>query len=160
MAKIMVNVQKRLNGASVRANFLYGENIDHAEKKVLNNDFYWGPVHGEIGLQSLKNRIFSNFSSFLLMDLSKTYWIRKWKWQNERQSWQNWKERVQWSLTYSALNSKLSEFYRPLFNVSSCQTMHQRNDVVMSDVTPPLPHELSQNLPLHLVKNIVWKRTF
>ena len=33
MAKIMVNVQKRLNGASVRADFLYGENIDHAEKK-------------------------------------------------------------------------------------------------------------------------------
>ena len=27
MAKIMVNVQKRLNGASVRAEFLYGENI-------------------------------------------------------------------------------------------------------------------------------------
>ena len=33
MAKIMVNVQKRLNGASVRADFLYGENIDHVEKK-------------------------------------------------------------------------------------------------------------------------------
>ena len=28
---------------------LYGENIDHAEKKVLNKDFYWGPVHGETG---------------------------------------------------------------------------------------------------------------
>ena len=41
MAKIMVNIQKRLNGASVRADFLYGENIDLAEKKkVLNNDFY------------------------------------------------------------------------------------------------------------------------
>ena len=72
MAKIMVNVQKRLNGASAEVDFWHGENIDHAEKKVLNNDFYWGPVHGEIGLQSLKNRIFSNFSQFLLMDLSKT----------------------------------------------------------------------------------------
>ena len=33
MAKIMVNVQKRLNGASVRAEFLYGKNIDHAGEK-------------------------------------------------------------------------------------------------------------------------------
>ena len=33
MVKIRVNVQKRLNGASLRADFLYGENIDHAEKK-------------------------------------------------------------------------------------------------------------------------------
>ena len=33
MAKIMVNVQKRLKGASVQADFLHGENIDHAEKK-------------------------------------------------------------------------------------------------------------------------------
>ena len=48
MAKIMVNVQKRLNGASVQADFLYGENIDHSKKRVLNNDFTWGPVHGEI----------------------------------------------------------------------------------------------------------------
>ena len=29
----MVNVQKRLNGASVRADFLHGENIDHAKEK-------------------------------------------------------------------------------------------------------------------------------
>ena len=36
----MVNVHKRLNGASIRADFLYGEKIDHAEKKVLNSDFY------------------------------------------------------------------------------------------------------------------------
>ena len=71
MAKIMVNVQKRLNGASVQADFLYGENIDHSKKRVLNNDFTWGPVHGEIGLQSLKNRIFCNFPQFLLRDLSK-----------------------------------------------------------------------------------------
>ena len=40
MAKIMVNVQKRLNGASVRAEFLYGENIGHAKKKALNSNFY------------------------------------------------------------------------------------------------------------------------
>ena len=33
MAKIVMDVQKRLKGASVRADFLYGENIDHAEKK-------------------------------------------------------------------------------------------------------------------------------
>ena len=33
MAKIMVNVQKRLKGASVRAEFLFGEKIDYAEKK-------------------------------------------------------------------------------------------------------------------------------
>ena len=33
MAKIMINVQKRLNGASVRAEFLCGENIDHAGEK-------------------------------------------------------------------------------------------------------------------------------
>ena len=29
----MVNVQKSLKGGSVQADFLYGENIDHAEKK-------------------------------------------------------------------------------------------------------------------------------
>ena len=32
-AKIMVNVQKRLKGGSVKADFLHDENIDHAEKK-------------------------------------------------------------------------------------------------------------------------------
>ena len=46
----MVNVQKSLKGGSVKADFLYGENIDHAEKKALNSDFNWGPLHGEIGL--------------------------------------------------------------------------------------------------------------
>jgi uncharacterized GH25 family protein len=35
MAKILVIVQKRLKGGSVKANFLHGENIDHAEKKKL-----------------------------------------------------------------------------------------------------------------------------
>ena len=40
MVKIMVDVQKRLKGASVRAEFLSGENIDHAEKKTQNSDFY------------------------------------------------------------------------------------------------------------------------
>ena len=34
MAKIMVNVQKRLKGASVRAEFLFDENIDHAGEKT------------------------------------------------------------------------------------------------------------------------------
>ena len=33
MAKIMVNVQKRLNGASAEADFWYGDNLDHVEKK-------------------------------------------------------------------------------------------------------------------------------
>ena len=33
MAKIMVNVQERLKGASVRAEFLYGENIDYVKEK-------------------------------------------------------------------------------------------------------------------------------
>ena len=33
MAKIMVNVQKKLNGASVKADFWHGENIDHADEK-------------------------------------------------------------------------------------------------------------------------------
>ena len=39
MAKIMVNVQKRLNGASAEADFWYGENIDHDEKKGEISDF-------------------------------------------------------------------------------------------------------------------------
>ena len=34
-AKIMVNVQKRLKGASAKANFWHGENIEHVEKKDL-----------------------------------------------------------------------------------------------------------------------------
>ena len=33
IAKIMVNVQKRLKGASVEADFWHGENIEHVEKK-------------------------------------------------------------------------------------------------------------------------------
>ena len=33
MAKMMVNVQERLKGASVEADFWYGENIGLAEKK-------------------------------------------------------------------------------------------------------------------------------
>ena len=43
MAKIMVNIQKRLKGASVKADFWHGvgDNIGHAEKKkALNNEFY------------------------------------------------------------------------------------------------------------------------
>ena len=34
LAKIMVNVQKSWKGGSVKADFLYGENINHAEKKT------------------------------------------------------------------------------------------------------------------------------
>ena len=33
MAKIMANVQKRLNGASAEADFWYGDNLDHVENK-------------------------------------------------------------------------------------------------------------------------------
>ena len=33
MAKIMINVQKRLNGASAEADFWYGDNLDHVENK-------------------------------------------------------------------------------------------------------------------------------
>ena len=35
MVKITVNVQKRLKGASVEADFLHGENKDHDKKKKL-----------------------------------------------------------------------------------------------------------------------------
>ena len=35
MAKIIVNVQKRLKGASAEAEFWYGDNIDHVERKKL-----------------------------------------------------------------------------------------------------------------------------
>ena len=40
MAKITVNVQKWLKGASVEADFWRGDNIDHDEKKAENSDFY------------------------------------------------------------------------------------------------------------------------
>ena len=40
MAKIMANVQKRLKGASVEADFWYGENIGLAEKKAPNSNFH------------------------------------------------------------------------------------------------------------------------
>ena len=33
MAKIMINVQKRLNGASAEVDFWYGDNLDHVNKK-------------------------------------------------------------------------------------------------------------------------------
>ena len=60
----MVNVQKSLKGASSQADFWHGENIDHAEKKALNSDVGWGPLHGEIGhlkKQILFLAIFPNF---------------------------------------------------------------------------------------------------
>ena len=40
MAKIMVNVYKRLKGASVEADFWYGENIDNVEKTNQNSEFH------------------------------------------------------------------------------------------------------------------------
>ena len=46
----MINVQKSLKGASSEAEFCYGENRDHAEKKALNSVVGWGPLHGEIEL--------------------------------------------------------------------------------------------------------------
>ena len=68
----MVNVQKSLKGASSEADFWHGENIDPAEKKALNSDVGWSPLHGEIGLLKLKNRNSCYFSQFLLKELSKT----------------------------------------------------------------------------------------
>ena len=60
----MVNVQKSLKGASSRADFWYGENIDHAEKKALNSDVGWGPVHSEIGLLKKQISFFAIFPKF------------------------------------------------------------------------------------------------
>ena len=47
IAKIMVNVQKRLNEASSRADYWHGEDIDYSvkkktmqRKKALNSDFH------------------------------------------------------------------------------------------------------------------------
>ena len=67
----MVNVQKSLKGASSRADFWYGENIDHAEKKALNSDVGWGPLHGEIGLLKKHILFFAIFPNFYYRDLSK-----------------------------------------------------------------------------------------
>ena len=38
MAKIIFNVQKRLKGVSVKADFWYGENIDHVKEKSSKVD--------------------------------------------------------------------------------------------------------------------------
>ena len=43
MAKIMVNVQKRLKGASAEADFWYGDNMDHVEKKLKIASFTEAP---------------------------------------------------------------------------------------------------------------------
>ena len=56
----MVNVQKRLKGASAEANFWHGENIRCVEKKAANSDFRFGPLHCEIRLLK-KNGIFDFF---------------------------------------------------------------------------------------------------
>ena len=52
------------------------------------NIFEKHPLIGEN--RSLKNRKFCYFSSILLKELSKTHWIRKWKWHFKRQSWKFW----------------------------------------------------------------------
>ena len=36
----MPNVKKSMKGASVRADFLHGENKNYAKKKALNRDFH------------------------------------------------------------------------------------------------------------------------
>ena len=51
----MVNVQKRLKGASAEANFWHGEYIDHAEIEVVKSE----------------NMIFCHFSQFLLKEFKK-----------------------------------------------------------------------------------------
>ena len=45
VGKIMVNIQKMLKGVSMEADFWHGENIDPAEKKAPNREFYWGPFN-------------------------------------------------------------------------------------------------------------------
>ena len=40
MAKIMINVQNRLKVASAEADFWYGDNLDHVEKKAQNSEFH------------------------------------------------------------------------------------------------------------------------
>ena len=44
MAKIMVNVQKKLNGASANADFWYGDNLDHGGKKLKIASFTEAPI--------------------------------------------------------------------------------------------------------------------
>ena len=48
LLKIMVHVQNKLRGASVKACFWLGEDIGHAEKKAPNSDFHWGLLRGEM----------------------------------------------------------------------------------------------------------------
>ena len=65
----MVNVQKRLKGASFGAEFLYGENLYYTEKKAQNSYFEWGPLHGEIGLLKKTNIVFCYFSSMFTKEI-------------------------------------------------------------------------------------------
>ena len=67
----MVNVQKRLKGASFGAEFLYDENLYYTEKKAQNSYFEWGPLHGEIGLLKKQILFFAIFPNFYYSDLSK-----------------------------------------------------------------------------------------
>ena len=39
--------EKLHNKVAVSQCMVHGENIDHVQKKALNSDFNWGPVHGE-----------------------------------------------------------------------------------------------------------------
>ena len=65
----MVNVQKRLKGASAEADFWHIKYIEHVEKKAPNSDFRWGPLHGEIGLLKKMNIFVGCFYELLLKDL-------------------------------------------------------------------------------------------
>ena len=66
LAKIKANVKKRLKPALFGADFLYDENIYHAEKKAQNSDVEWDRLHGEIEVVKLEIRNFCHFLQFLL----------------------------------------------------------------------------------------------
>ena len=64
----MVNVQKRLKGASVEPDFWHGENLDHPEKKALNSYFHLGPLVSNrkfLGWSSVKVKVQFLFGRFL-----------------------------------------------------------------------------------------------
>ena len=72
-AKIMVNVQKSLKGASVRAEFLFDEKIDHAKKKsskyrvLLRPPSWWNWTSKitNIVLQISVHKLFASKISFI-----------------------------------------------------------------------------------------------
>ena len=69
-----------MKGASSKADFWHGKNIDHAEKKAQNSDLGWGPLHAEIGLLKKQILFFASFINFYERELGKTQLIRKQKW--------------------------------------------------------------------------------